>query len=537
MAAPWEKYQADNGDADSGLTAQGPWSKFQKAPANDMRFQGSIQKSLPTLDEASTATQSALQGFGNQATFGHLPQLNAAVEPVAAKIADLVTGGNSYETIPDYATRRDQWIAQQLAAKNASPKAYTAGQVGGGLSTGLAIPLGAAAEAGLPLQMLSGAGSAIAQSALQNPGDQPGVVNPLQLSERASNVVNNPTNIAVNALAPAVGPALNSAGGLLSALAERKAFKALGPYARQAMQAFNRDKVNSIGRTALDEGVVTMPPTSYAGLENRANAAASTAGQNLGNTVEQMAQKETGAPVSLSREDIANNLENKLISPADTDIGGVANKNAQLQELINNWRSGGGESAADLNPNIPLLEAELKKRNVADQIKWDRLPGADIPIEEQFNRSLLGQLKNGVEQGGEDLAQKTGYPVDQFIQQKNTYGDLQAAKDILAKRNAKEFANRLISPSDYAIGALGAGAGLMSGGSPEDKMKHALLGTSLALVNKGARKYGNQISAVGLNRLGQAVDAAGNVIPEVSGAAARGGIWNILNNQNEENKP
>lgn len=511
------------------------------ARAQLLQKASSIQKSRPNLGaeiqpeayaEIPQAAASMLQGFGNQATLGHLPQLNAAVEPAAAGIADLVTGGNSSETTPDYVARRDSWIKQQLDAKKASPRAYLAGQLGGGLATAEAMPI-AAAET-IPGQMLSGAASMAAQSALQNPGDQPGVVDPLQLEARGE-AASDKRNL-IGAAAPLAGPILGKSGDLLGKLSKRRAFGALGPYAREVTKALGKDAIEPIGQTALETGLISFPPRGYEALSKRAGRMADTAGADLGQTVEQMAQKETGDPVSLNREEIANNIANKLQSTGNEDVAGVADKNGQLQKMLENWKTGGapGEAVTEVNPNIPLLQAELKKRAVNKEINWDRLPNDKGPLEEQFNRALSGELKGGVEKGGEELAAKTGFPLQEFKNQKQTFGNLQTAQQLLDKRQARDFANRMISPSDYGAAATGAMLGRMNS-SPGETFKHTMLGAGLGLVNHVGRKYGNQLSAVGMNRLGQLVDATGRVVPEAANVTSRSGIWNMLLNQNKEN--
>lgn len=449
----------------------------------------------------------ALQGFGQGSTAGYLPQLQALAEPAASKIGDLVTGSDTYKDLPDYTTRRDQWSKMQADLAKSNPKSYMGGQLVGAGTTAVMIPGGAMAEgaglgAGLAAKTAAAVGTGAAYRALQNPGDTPGEVDPLQLKDRAINM-SDPIAMGVDAAIP-------GAGKLATGIAETKAYKALGPYARDSMKAMGGDRVKDIGRSVLDSGAFGWVPKSYESLAQNLKSLKGDAGQKLGDTVEQMAQKESGSPISLSRSDIADNLEKNLISP-ETDAAGVASRNAKMQENISQFKRGGldPEVAGPIDDQIPLLQAEMKKRNVANEINFDRLPGADIPDNEVFNRQLLTQLRGGVEQGGEQLAQKTGFPVDDFKNLKNQYGNLAEAQSISEKRNAKEFANRMISPSDYGTGMAGAAIGYSQGGSPEEKFKHAAMGATLGLANKGARLYGNQLMSRGMNTAGQVLNAAG----------------------------
>src|SRR5690606_31959814 len=79
--------------------------------------------------------------------------------------------------------------------------------------------------------------------------------------------------------------------------------------------------------------------------------------------------------------------------------------------------------------------------------------------------------------------------------------------DIANKREAKEFANRFLSPSDYLTSGLGVAGGIASGDSAEEKFQNALIGASLGFANKGARKYGNQLAAKGLDSLAKGISA------------------------------
>jgi hypothetical protein len=483
MAAPWEKFKTEGK----------PWEKFSQP----------TEKPLPAPaapEDYAGDANAALQGFGQGASFGYLPQLQAAAEPAMTKIMDLATGGDQYADLPSYVDRRDKNIDLLEKLQKSNPKSFVGGALAGGLTTGLAIPQASlGANTALGTRMAAQVGMGMGQRMfVQNPGDVKGVVDPVQSQARAQTLA-DPLAIGIDAAIPMAGPVLSQVGGYVGKKAEKLAFKSLGPYARDSIKAFAKDKVNDIGRTLLDTGAVGGAPKSYQGLLDKISSLKNNAGTTLGETVEMMAQKEGGNPIGVSRMKIGDQLGNDLISK-ETDAAGIIDRNAKLQAHIDAFKAGGEE-------NIPLLQAEMKKRGIAKEINYDRLPGADIPIDEQFNRALVGKLRSGVEQGGEALAEKTGFDVNKFKDMKNTYGNLATAEDIAAKRTSKDFANRFLSPSDYGAGLVGAGFGAMSGGSPEERAKHALMGAGLGLINHGARKYGNQVMAVGANRLGQGIDA------------------------------
>jgi len=112
MAGPWEKYKK------AEPAAEGPWSKYKKAPEPESR-----------------AGKAALQGFGESATLGYLPRIQAAVEPVAATIGDLITGQNVAENLPDYEQRREEFQKRAAQLAKQEPGAYAGGVIGGALAT------------------------------------------------------------------------------------------------------------------------------------------------------------------------------------------------------------------------------------------------------------------------------------------------------------------------------------------------------------------------------------------------------------------
>ena len=135
----------------------------------------------------SGAAQAALEGFGQTATMGYLPQIQAAIEPAFTKVADLVTGNNVYDSLPSYVERRDANIKRHAEQARAHPTASTVGK-GAGIAAGMLVPGGAIAKgASLGKSVAQGAVSGLVQGAAYNPGDAEGVVDPLQLQDRAVN--------------------------------------------------------------------------------------------------------------------------------------------------------------------------------------------------------------------------------------------------------------------------------------------------------------------------------------------------------------
>ena len=443
-------------------------------------------------------------GFGQGLTLGLLPHLQAAAEPALAKIYDTFTGDHVSDDIkPNYVDRRDDNIKRIEKQKNDYPVSYGGGNLSGGLAMGMAAsPLAPAlAEgAGLGSRILQGAKIGAGFGAASNPGDTEGEISPLQLSDRA---VNTAKGAAIGAgSVPVVEGVLagaNAIGNKLKGTAETQAFKALGPYARDVKKAYAKDDIQNIGRTALDEGILGgFKPISQDTIATNAENALGNKGDQLQKYLESLASngEQSGVQSTLDRSQIGAQLRKKLINP-NTDIPGVAAKNDQMEALIQQFEAGKQNM-------IPMLEAENLKRSVGKEINWDRLPGADIPTQEQAQRALYGELKGGVENAAEGAERNIG-PQDgsKFGDLKQDYGNLQTAANISGNRTAREMANRFISPSDYMSGSAGAIGGMAMGMAHGAPIEGAVLGAGLGLVNKVARTYGNQINAKSLDTVSQ----------------------------------
>lgn len=148
----------------------------------------------------STQGQALLEGFGQGASFGYLPQLQAAAAPlqdaILSKIASTKLGadllGVPQDSKPDdstYVERRDENIKRQqkLAAEN--PVTYGGAALAGGLTTGIAtagmMPSAGAATAAGRIRDAARAGAIY--GAVSNPGDVKGEVNLVQAPERIEN--------------------------------------------------------------------------------------------------------------------------------------------------------------------------------------------------------------------------------------------------------------------------------------------------------------------------------------------------------------
>lgn len=503
--------------------------------------------------EGPSKSQTLLESYGNSATLGYLPHIQAALEgllpsPTGTLDKDLrASGFTVVQPEKGYVERRDENLKRMAAQRAENPKTAAlgdvAGLVGGAFLTNAVAPVKAAATLGGRAVQAARTGGVL--GAVQNPGDAEGVLDPIQLGQR---VVNSAAGTAIGPVAQlgveGTSLLLKKIASGLKSFAEKKAFKALGPYSREAQQNYAKDQINEIGREVLDSGVVRGRPTSYEGISARAGAAKDRAGKNVGAVIDDLAaveeklrgpsvkpgdvaikgQRARSASVGVDRNAIADSLEKDLISK--TDIPGVEKDNAFFKNLIDSFRS---------REKIGVKDAQDMKVRLKKLINWDRLPGADIPREEQFYRALYKKLNTGINDAATVLAEKAGGDMpSRLAKAKKSYGAMAEAARISSKREGKEFANRFLSPSDYFTGGVGAAAGFASGTDTESKLKNAAIGLTAAGANKLARRYGNQLVAAASDALSRRSGAAATALAGSGPVTTQTLVANLMNSGNRK---
>lgn len=457
------------------------------------------------------AYESAGYGAAQGLTLGYLPQLMAAAKTRSVS--------NS-----DYIAERDRQIADLAAMKAEDPASFTVGELGGSLALPIGV-FGKAAKGATTLGRLAmqGGAAGILQGALQNPGDHPGQLSGAQFDDRANSAAMGALyGGAGGATIPVIVRGIQKGAQALRSKAGDLAFKAAGPYARDARKAYAKDQISSIGQEMLDQDIIGNIPRGYETLEKRAASSAEKKGAEKGAIIKQLGEFEkklaqeadaadgqlvprgtplstkSGSKVGVSREAIANELEKDLLVP--TNLPGAGKINAEFQTFIDDFRKGGKEL-------IPLEEADQMKIFLGQRknklINYDRLPGSDIPNSEHFYRSLSAKLNQGVDDAASTLAEKFSPEIAlRLAAAKKGYGAAKTVQSMASQREAREFANRLISPSDYGTGSAAGLASMVMHGNP---VEAALAGIVAGGANKLARKYGNQLSAKQLDNLSKAL--------------------------------
>jgi hypothetical protein len=473
-----------------------------------------LSKSQAPAESAEGDARAFLEHYGNTATLGYLPHLQAMTtklmpNPNADLDAKLEAEGFKINAPEEsYTDLRDENIERLQRMSKEHPKSAGAGAVSGiaatALMTGAALP--AAQAATLPARLLQAGKTGAVLGAAANPGDIKGEISPIQLEDRAANAgIGALTGVAAQGLGEGVAKAGQASAQWLRSKANEKAFKATGAMLRDFRKAFGRDKIDDIGREALDDGTVSWLATP-ADVAERSGANLQAKGKEIEGILSELdnAQhalngggeagivphgvKAQGRVRSgVDRNAIAKSLREDLISE-NVDIPGIVAKNKKISKLISAFENGEDDM-------LGLLESELKKRSVGKEINWNRLPDADIPVEEQVQRALYSKLRQGVEDGAEALEGMVGGPsVGRFKAAKNSYGNKETINKISTDRVNRDAANRAFGLTD----TIAASGGLALGDSPEEKAAYGVL---LGLINKGGRTYGNAIQAKSFDAL------------------------------------
>lgn len=545
---------------------------WEDVPIKQSKASDDDWQDVPLGADHAAEAQAGLEHFGSGATMGYLPHLQSMSEPITDRIMNATTGKNiepapmmqSLGALPilwggdtsDYVKARDENIARMNQQEKDHPTASMIGTLGGTAASALAggaaigripgmaklatmapvIAEGADAAtlaargSALAGRTASTAGSAGIQGAVSNPGDTKGVVDPLQLGDRATQGALGAT---IGAPIHLLGEGATQVGGYIANRlkdgAEKLAFRALGPFKRQVNQ--NRDEINDIGREALNSGIVRWTPGSAATIEERAKDAAESSGQDLGNLTDKLISMEGQASSSgMSRNQIADNLRGKLVTDNPAGIPGIDKRNQTFGNMIQEFEqdpkikqiaASQGISYEDAEKMAlrggyqpkPLSFSDLRNAKMAVQgtkdqdglINWNRLKNADVPIDEQFHRALASQLREGEESGAAAIEKAFGGgKTGELERLKDQYGNRQSAAEIAGNRADSQRSNLLLGLRDsvLASGGAAAGAGALGGAAGEfvdgheGAIKGAKLGAAIGgLGSKFARDYGAQISS------------------------------------------
>lgn len=420
---------------------------------------------------------SKMESFGRGAaqgsTLGFGDELSAGLESgIIAPIAHGLGLGPDVSYEQALQTNR----GQNEAAEKSNPLSY----LGGKLTGSIPASVGTGGETILG-NTLAGA----AQSAATTIGE----------SENQ-----NPTDLAFQAAqSGALGGALTGGTGLLfkggsnllskaPELANEARVASLGPYKGQYKNLLQNDQVQALGQFLKDEKIVS-PLASRAKMGERLASSQEKFGTGIGKAV-QSADKiaaEQGIPL-VSADKLIQESKDEILAPLIKNPFTQRSANEVNKTLESFAATHGGK-------DLTVDELQVLKKTLRDEKGLFERQG------DKATANAYESLYTKLNKAGENQIKEVSGPEEfkDFLRNKLGYGKSLAAGDIAEGRLAGDKANRLFSFSDYASGGASAAGELAHSGNP---IGAGITGLAVAGANRFARKYGNQISASVLDKIG-----------------------------------
>jgi len=466
-----------------------------------------------SYDEFDSAARGTVQGL----TMGFADEITGGVEA----LGDTLFGDKSISDIGDtYAQRRDESRANYDAARDANPKSYMAGEVGGTVASAFVPGLGAL-NAAKGAGLAAVAGRAAIQGGIQGLG-----------TSDAQSVGDMARDTAMGAGMGAVGGALghgagkligkgadaiadsslgkyisgkvqvgaDAVGDRLDSFAERQGAKALG-LERATQKKLGEDGTRAVGRQALDEGILSI------GANTDDLIARNNALKSLSMSERQAAYEtiDAAGKSQFNPLDVAAKVEDKV-------VGGMNRSHLDTQELIGKLEPELQNILSRGEGTISMAEAQQLVQNLGQKAKWDASRSTQ---NNQLAKDVYGVVRQAInDAAGSDQVGIEG--LKETIEQANKKFSI--AKDtekLLGNKQAREQGNKLFGLTDTI-----AGAGALTTGNPA-------VALPIMAAKKIGEKYGNQTAAITADRLAdivrQAPQSLGKYAPALQKAAQRGG--------------
>lgn len=512
----------------------------------------------------NTKTQSALEGFGNAGTMGYLPELQASagsgkplnMSPLALMLAapkalsKYIPGTPDYvdkqlqeskngepgftinQPIDNYENQKKENIERQQLEAKEHPGAYYGGAAAGALATaplagralGLIPGLAAAPEAGLLVKTAQGAGGGALMGAAQNPGDRDTVGE--SLAQRGKNAITGGLMGGAGTLAAqGIAKGLQSAEPVLQNIAESKAFKAIGAMKADMKEALKKKQLSALGRTALDNGLVSAGD-SVESSATKVAALQEDTGKQIGDIYKNVMSKVNDPQFmsDLSSSDRAalqksqidptnlmNEFKNEFKGSLKGKIDGTASYrklSRTLDEIAENGQITDKEGKVIGSEPVSIDQANSIKRDLDSKINYAKTT-QDLPTYQKALKDVRTRLKDQINAHVGTLDKIMGSEdSSKLIKLNDLYNKLSDLNETAVDRLAAENSNRAISLTDTIAGSVGAatGAGIAKA-KGHDPIEGAAMGLGLGLANKLGRTYGPGIMAAGANRGAQALGA------------------------------
>lgn len=468
-----------------------------------------MPKKEPEGDAGAALMGGAKQGL----LFGYAPQVEAGLERGTDKLMALFGAGPEAADeklrdqgfkVPkrDYLTARDEAVDKYERLQKENPGTYAVGQIGGGLLTLPALSavpgLAATEGAGLIKSGAQAVGSGALVGALQNPGDQKGVIDPLQLEERKEGAKQGAK---FGAIAFAAGEGIKKAAQKITEVApslkefsDMLALKSSGAMLKDYRKLNDRGRVEEIADTLFKEGLI-QPGSTVDDIAKGSRALKQSVGSEIGKVYDVIGDT---ASVALNPNELSKDLKQAVLAKAPK-VGGKAYtefSDGIIQDIVGN-----PENLTDVRRLNDII-GELDQRiNYQKAIK-------DLPEKQEALFAIRQTLRKGVNDIVDSFGKISDAPeLGKAMKALNKrYSNLSEIHSIATDQSLRQNANRFLSLTDTIAGVGGGGIAstLTSSDDPDKRFKTLLGGAAFALGNKAMRKFGPQVGAKA-TRLGSQV--------------------------------
>ena len=495
--------------------------KTDYASMSDAEIDEMVMQKMEQSQAQDRPAQAALAGFGQAASFGYLPQLQAATE----KGVDFLFGDDTDEQLkaqgftvpaePTYTESRDQFIKERQSLEQSNPKSSIAGAVGGSIASGIATGglFGAGAKAGQGVttvaRLKTAAKTGAAIGAVRNPGDTEGEIDPVQFLDRVKNAsMDAATGLILQGGMETVGKAakaLKNSPGTLKNWSQVKAFKTSGAMLKDFRKAFGRKKVNEIGQTMIDNKLVALGD-DVADIAKKSEIMKADVGNKIGSIYESADDAITKINPSKLSPDILKRLDD-----TEPDMRRFA---TEFRAYIYNEFQGKAGSKGVLariddeletiatNGSVSLGKLKEIRQSVDALVDFSKeakdLPGTQQALTDMRNKlNELAKNRLGV------IDDINGTKLLRDLNKSNReFSNLAEITKIAKDRVARDSTNAAFGLRERISGGAGAVVGGMIGGVP-GAVAGGVIGS---VTTKVAKEFGTPFVAIASNRAARALE-------------------------------
>lgn len=508
MAGPWEKYQTS---AAAPVAAGKPWEKY--APVQASAPQAPAEAPLPSADTESQVTEAAnagLQGYGQGATLGYLPQLQAGFGYAVEKANEALGGDQA----TPYADLREHFKRRNERLKEESPIATGVGNVAGVLGGSLigGTETSAALKGlGITGKAAQAAAAGGAYGALSNPEVESTDEDPYaNLKARLKNAgIGTAFGFGGEKVIGGTARALEKAGEKLS---QKAVVKQIGANAGQIKKILQKGNVDEIGGFLSENGMM-KPGTALDDVAEKSSQILAEDGPKIANLYDEAqryanAGRQSGIPIAKID---GNKLADEIVQSAKN-----ASKNHPDRNLVNKTIEDAVGPLRDMGPEANIKDLHDFRKGLDENINWGQRGQERDAVQRALvnARNLVqGKANAAIDQ----LDGKIGSSLLDSLKKLNArYSTASTVSNIATQGAARETAKAFMGHGVIGAGA-GAGAASLEYRRSHDPLKALGVGLATATAVTAARKYGSPVGYYG----GRAANAVGRGVQAITPAPGR----------------